>query len=303
MKNVFTLIALLIISFSIIAQTMPNAGFETWEEKTVLLTTFEDPTMWKTPNEFTALGSVVLVNKSTDAAEGSFSAELVSKQIPPTEFRAPGLVTYADFSVDFATTEFSFSGGLFLQARVFSLSGKYKFSGANGDSATALIYSFKHDDGSDLDTIGIGYGFLKDASTWTDFTVNMIPLNENTPDTFNVLLMSSGSFDPGAIPEGSVLHIDDLSIETNVGIFELPDRIVEVSTYPNPAADVITFQTAKANDERQIIIIDHAGRKVKNFNFFNETITVNVSEFPSGIYSFITSEGGALVGSGSFIVK
>jgi hypothetical protein len=303
MKNVFTLITLIVTSFSLLAQTMPNAGFETWEEKTVLLTTFEDPTMWKTPNEFTALGSVVVVNKSTDASEGSFSAELETKQIPPTEFRAPGLVTYADFSVDFLTTEFSFSGGLFLQAKVFSLSGKYKFSGAMGDSATALIYSFKHPDGSDIDTMGVGYLFLKDAATWTDFTVNMIPLNEKTPDTFNVLLMSSGSFDPNSIPEGSILHIDDLSIQTNVGIFELPDRTVEVSTYPNPATDVVTFQTAKANDERQVILIDNAGRKVKEFNFYSETISVNVSDLPSGNYSFIASEGGQLVSSGSFIIR
>ncbi len=303
MKKVFTLITFIIASCSIIAQTMPNAGFETWEEKTVLLTTFEDPTSWNTTNEFTALGGVVVVNKSSDASEGSFSAEMETKQIPPTTFNAPGLVTYADFSVDFETIEFSFSGGLYLKAKVFSLSGKYKFSGVDGDSATALIYTFKHSDGEDADTTGYGFTYMKDASEWTDFTVQMIQLSEKIPDTFNVLIMSTGMFDPEVIPAGSKLYVDDLSIETNVGIFELPDRTVQVSTYPNPAADVITFETAEPNDERQIILIDNAGRKVKEFSFYNKSITINIGDLPTGSYSFVTSEGGQLVGSGSFIVK
>ena len=303
MKKAFTLITFIICSLAIFAQTMPNAGFETWKDTTVLLTTFEEPTSWNTPNVFTALGSVIVVNKSSDASEGSFSAELVSKQILPTELRAPGLVTYAVFSVDFETTEFSFSGGLYLKAKVFNLKGKYKFAGAEGDSATALIYSFKHPEGEEADTMGYGYLYLKDASEWTDFTVNMIPLNEMTPDTFNVLLMSSGSFDPSAIPVGSTLYVDDLKIETNVGIFELPERTVQVSTYPNPASDVITFETAEPNEDRKVIIVDNSGRKVKEFDFYNKTISINVRDLSTGNYSFITSEGGQLVGSGSFIVK
>jgi hypothetical protein len=280
-----------------------NPGFEEWEEKTVLLTTFEDPVSWNTPNEFTALGGVVVTSKSSDAPEGSFSAEMETKQIQPTSFRSPGLVTYADFTVDFETQDFTFSGGLFLQAKVYSLSGKYKYSGAEGDSATALIYSFKHPEGEDLDTIGLGFQFLKDAAEWTDFTINMLALNENTPDTFNILLMSSGTFDPTSIPTGSKLYVDDLSIETNVGIFELSDRSVEVSTFPNPASDMITFETAEPNNERQLIIVDNVGRKVREIDFHNRTMTISISNLPSGNYSFITSESGRLVGSGSFIVK
>jgi hypothetical protein len=282
---------------------LTNPGFEEWEEKTVLLTTFEDPVSWNTPNEFTALGGVVVTNKSEDAPEGSFSVEMETKQIPPTSFKSPGLVTYADFTVDFETQDFTFSGGLFLKAKVYSLSGKYKFSGAEGDSATFLIYSFKHPEGSDLDTIGLGFQYLQDAAEWTDFTINMLALNENTPDTFNILLMSSGTFDPGAIPAGSKLYVDDLSIETNVGIFELADRTVQVSTFPNPATDMITFETAEPNLERQLIIVDNMGRKVREIDFHNSTMTISVSNLPTGNYSFITSESGRLVGSGSFIVK
>jgi hypothetical protein len=302
MKNVFTLITLILTTCSLMGQ-LTNPGFEEWEEKTVLLTTFEDPVSWNTPNEFTALGSVVVTKKSEDAPEGSFCAEMETKQIPPTSFKAPGLVTYADFTVDFETQDFNFSGGLFLKAKVYSLSGKYKFTGAQGDSATALIYSFKHPEGSDLDTIGLGFQYLKDASEWTDFTINMLALNDNTPDTFNILLMSSGTFDPAAIPEGSKLYVDDLSIETNVGIFDLADRKVQVSTFPNPATDMITFKTAEPNDERQLIIVDKMGRKVREIDFHNSTMTISISNLPTGNYSFITSESGRLVGSGSFLVK
>lgn len=302
MKNIFTLIVIIFTSVSIIGQTLPNAGFETWEEKTVLLTTFEDPVSWNTPNEFTALGGTVVVTKSDDAPEGNFSVEMTSKEIPPTSFRAPGLVTLADFTVDFETTDFAFSGGLYLKARVFSLSGKYKFSGKENDSATALIYSFRHPDGGAVDTIGVGLLYLKDASEWTDFTVNMLNLSPTLPDTFNVLLMGAGSFDPASIPAGSVMHIDDLSIETNVGVFELPERLIDVKTFPNPAAEVITFETAENSKGRQILIMDQQGRKIREIGFNETRVTIKVSDLAPGIYSYLAREGDRLVGSGSFIV-
>ncbi len=50
---------------------------------------------------------------------------------------------FADFNIDLITQEFSFSGGLFLQDKVTKLMGKYKYTGAENDSASVIIYCFK----------------------------------------------------------------------------------------------------------------------------------------------------------------
>ena len=148
MKNYFTLFVL-IFCFSLLnAQVLPNAGFESWVD----MGTYEDPEFWNTPNPFTSLTGAVTTTKSEDAAEGMYSARLETLDLLGGLFQAPGLLTYAEFEVDLQTQEFSFQGGLPLQDQVDQLTGKYKYAGAEGDSASVFMFSFRHPEGEEADT-------------------------------------------------------------------------------------------------------------------------------------------------------
>jgi len=300
MKKIYLLILSSIFIYTAQAQELPNAGFETW----VSFGTYEEPESWHTPNPFTSLIGAVTVSKSEDAAAGMYSARLenILIEFGPLKYYVPGLVTYADFSVDFATAEYSFGGGLYMPYSVQSFSGKYKYTpNENGDTASVLIYSYAHPEGEEIDTIGMGYSLMGAAAEWTDFTLPMYPLNTNTPDTFNVLLMSSNTFDINSIPTGSVLLLDELNIETSVGIFDLTGREVQLSAYPNPSTDLVTFEAAETGTNRILRIFDVSGREVRSIEFNNLKLNVDVSGLNLGHYSYVLQEESELLNSGSFI--
>lgn len=301
MKNIFLLIFVSVFVYTTHSQNLPNAGFETWES----FGTYEEPSDWHTPNPFTSLIGAVTVTKSEDAAAGIYSAKLESILIEfgPLKYNVPGLVTYADFNVDFASGSFSFGGGLYLPYQVQNLSGKYKYMPAEDDTASIIIYSYAHPEGEERDTIGVGYGFFGATAEWTDFTVPMFLFNDHVPDSFNILAVSTNTFIIDSIIPGSILYVDDLSIETSVGIFNLSGRQCEMSVFPNPAADYLTFETGEKGTNRVLRIFDLNGREVKTVQFDDRKINVNVNKLSQGHYSYVLQENNDLLNSGSFIKK
>jgi hypothetical protein len=301
MKKIYILIFISLFVYAIQAQELTNPGFESWEN----FGSYEEPVGWHTPNPFTSLIGAITVTKSDDAAAGMYSAKLESILIEfgPLKYNVPGLVTYADFDVDFVSGDFTFGGGLYMPFPVQSLSGKYKYMSVEDDTASVIIYSYAHPEGEPMDTIGIGYGFKGAAAEWTDFMVPMFPLNDHTPDTFNVLLMSTNTFNIDSVTPGSILYVDELSIETSVGIFNLTGRQTEISVYPNPTTNYITFESAENGTNRVLRIFDINGRELKNMEFNTLKVNVDVSSFTKGHYSYVLQEDNELLNSGSFIKK
>lgn len=298
MKKINLLFTLLIVNILTFGQTLPNNSFETWEANP--FPSYEEPPPWNTANPFTALAGAVSVTKSEDANSGEFSARLETIEINIGQtFQAPGLLTLADFNINLGTLEFSFNGGIFLQEKVSKLMGKYKFTAAENDSATVLIYCFSHPEGEDIDTIGIGTSYLHDAVEWTDFSVDMFYLSPATPDTFNVLIMSTGSFEIGNMPPGSVMLVDDITIETAVGTDE--NMVVEkANIYPIPANDYLTFELNESNDYT-LNIFDINGRLLKEARFEGNTTSTNISNLSKGTYTYQILDKKGLRYAGSFI--
>lgn len=301
MKKFYLLILASLFVYTSQSQELANPGFESWEN----FGTYEEPVSWHTPNPFTSLIGAITVSKSEDAVAGMYSAKLESILIEfgPIKYNVPGLVTYADFTVDFASGDFTFGGGLYMPYQVQTLSGKYKYMPAENDTSSVIIYSYAHPEGEDRDTIGIGYGFFGAAAEWTDFTVPMFPLNDHTPDSFNVLLMSTNTFDIDSVIPGSILYVDELSIETTVGIFTLTGKKTEMSVFPNPTTDFITFESAEKGTNRILRIFDINGRELKNIEFNNLKVNIDVSSFSKGHYSYVLQEENELLNSGFFIKK
>lgn len=296
MKKTLTLTLLILTVLISSAQILPNASFEQWEQ----FTGYEDPQGWNTPNQYTSLIGITVVTKSTDAYSGEYSAMLETKDLLGGLYQAPGLLTLADFTVDITAGTYTFSGGIALADKVNKLTGMFKYSGANGDSASVGMVSFRHPEGQEIDTVGIGYGFMHNASDWTTFTVNMYPISEAQPDSFNLIIMSSGSFD---LNVGSVLYVDDLSLETVTGIIDLSKEFTAVKVYPNPVSDFVKFEIENEGENLELSLFDNAGRQIEQLTFSGKSTEVNLSNFPAGVYSYRVSDKSNLLGSGSFVKK
>lgn len=292
MKNIILLIFLTIFGSLAYAQQIPNNKFDNW----VTVGSYEEPDNWDTPNaELSILGQAT-VSKSTDAYAGNFSAKLETKNVVLTD--APGLITLADFSVNIATLEFEIKGGLALKENVSKLTGMYKYSGANNDSASVIIYNYKNTDGA-IDTIGVGIKSLGDTGEWTAFTVDMEQISTNIPDTFNVIIVSSGL----NFQAGSVLLVDSLVIETNTGIISLDREKEDISIFPNPATELINLEMKTTSKNRSVFLFNMNGMMVKEVPFNENRIAIGVNDLLPGYYTFRVLEGKVNVTYGSFIVN
>lgn len=300
MKNTIYLICLVILTYSLQGQTIPNADFEEWEQN--ILPAYEEPSPWNSPNPFTSFLNAVCVTKSDDAFNGNYSArmETIELEVGSTKYQVPGLVTYADFNIDITSGAYTFSGGTLLQKKVASLKGKYKYSPVENDSASVLIYCFRHPEGEQIDTIGVGLKYLHEAQTWTDFTVNMEYYNNHVPDTFNVLLLSTGTFELGYMPPGSVLYMDHLTIDTVINS-SISEYNLNANLYPNPASDKLSIKLDKEGNDRKLIISDIYGREINSINFNGKAIDIDVSNLSTGTYTYRIYNKSKLVVKGTFI--
>jgi hypothetical protein len=294
MKKTITLTFLLLTVLFSSAQILPNPSFELWEQ----FTGYQDPQFWNTPNQYTILAGVTVVSKSDDAYSGTASALLETKDVLGGLYQAPGLLTLADFTVNIVQGTYTFSGGIPLPDRVNKMTGMYKYSGANGDSASAMIISFRHQTGQEVDTVGLGYGFLPDASEWAPFAITMYPWSDAQPDSFNVIIMSSGSFD---LNVGSKLWVDELSLETVTGIINFSEEKNSVKVYPNPVSEYVKIEIENEAENMELSLFDNSGRQVKKLTFSGKTTEVNLSNFPAGVYSYRIASNNKLLGSGSFV--
>jgi hypothetical protein len=210
------------------------------------------------------------------------------------------LITLGNFAVDFQTQQPTFGGGIEMPDMVKNFSGWYKYSGVESDSAYIFMMSFSHPEGEDVDTVGVGMTYLHDAADWTSFSVDMYQISENPADSFNVIIMSSPS---ASLHVGSMLHVDDLTVETVTGIINLTKQTTEVKVYPNPVSDFVKFEVENAEKNLEVSIYDNSGRRVEQVNFSGNSTEVNLSSFAPGIYTYKLTGENNLFGSGSFIKK
>jgi hypothetical protein len=295
MKNIISGVFLMGLSLFGFTQTLPNSEFELWVDYGV----FQQPEQWSTPNPFTTIldPTAISVSKSTDAYAGDYSAKLETINAFGGSVTIPGVLTLAQINVDFISVSYSISGGFPLKENVSKFSGMYKYQGVAGDSATILIYNFKRDNEGEMDTIGYGAGYLIDANSWTPFTVNMQYINSHVPDTFNVIILSSGL----NLQAGSTLLVDNLTIETNTGIIDLDLEQVSVNIYPNPTSDFVEFETRDIEQGRQIKIYDINGRQINISDFNNRKAQIFINEFPSGLYTYQIILKNKILNRGTFI--
>lgn len=284
----------LFIGITTFAQTLPNNDMELWDN----FFGYEQPENWNTPNPYTVFFGSVGVTKSEDSFNGNYSAKLITTEILQGQLTVPGVLTLADFSLDFLDSSFSISGGYFLQENIHKLSGYYKYSGVDGDSASLFMYNFKNNPDTGFDTIGAGYLTLRDATEWQPFTIFMQNFNSSVPDTFNVIISSSSLL---SAKVGSVLLIDKLTLHTNTGIIDLWNPKNPLKVFPNPAIDIINFQANNIETGSVLTIYNNFGQKIIEKKFDDLLIEINTSALIPGVYVYKLIKENKILNSGSFI--
>ncbi len=322
MKQLFTIILLALAMNAAYSQSnVPNGNFENWYTVTVTTPNYEDlgagPTdLWLgTLNSLAAVPQSaggpgpVTVFKTDDKYTGTYAAKAVSANFPLgfiTIF-IPGMIGTA--VMDNANIR-AILGQPCPGCKPLRFKGYYKYEPVNGDSCTALLLlSQWNATAKKRDTIG--YGKMVQKSPVADYTQFDIPVNytgSGTVDTMTLLIISSAGYNlvnfmGSAGQVGSTMYVDDLMLEYPAGIQQVLMPEVNVTVYPNPAADVLNISLSKEVKGGTLAVYNGAGKQVATYGVTQVANSVPVYSLVNGTYYYRLMSGNEILNTGSFIIK
>lgn len=283
MKLLSTLLVVLLVSKIACSQTIPNASFENWDS----FSNYENPVSWDSPNETASSLFLEPVKKeSSIVQEGSFSAYLETVSLG---FIIPGLLTLGDFDVNIITQEATISGGVPFTARPDHFKGYFQYEPASADICFIGILLLKDLGSGIYDTIGDG-NFQTDQTflSWTPFDIT---INYNSPDIpthMNIIILPSDFDNP---QPGSILYIDNLSLENSISIDEVNNnQFIYASIDPNNGK---LYVQAQNEPIQSIQVIDAQGRIISQVENIDSQVWASDFVLSQGLYiiNAITENG------------
>jgi len=279
MKHITILLAAIIMfacAANSNAQTqVPNGGFENWSD-TVTCQAWDGHISYGF-----GLFNQYFLTRTTDKHSGNFAAKIETKE-DMLLGNIPGIVTLGklEFSL---LSGFSIEGGVPINSKPTKLKGFFKYDNVQGDTMAIVLFMYKWNTATNKrDTIVVkDFATNSTTPTYTPFNINInYTPSSATPDTFNILLISSAGYAPQL---GTKLYVDELSFEyANASIEEVTtEKVVEV--YPNPANDFVRVDINSQNIA-QVRIVNMIGQEVYINENVYKTDIINVSVLPEGIY-------------------
>jgi len=255
------------IATSLTAQTViPNGSFETWINDT----TYENPQYWDTPNkEISAIPffGTTVVSKSTDHEDSLYSAKLETKHIFVLPTNVPGFITLGNLTIDIITQTYFVTGGSPIHDNPTHLQGFYKFLPKGGDSCVIGIALFKTIN-NHADTIASGYFSTHDSVVdWTPFSAWINYDTVTTPDTMNIIALSSAEDAPTA---GTILYVDNFTLDYTVGVDHQNPRDGIKIYQDKETKRILIFFDFEKPQETTVALYNMAGRVVRK----NQTILI-----------------------------
>jgi hypothetical protein len=278
--------ALMFITMISEAQTIPNAGFETWDN----MGTYSNPNGWATMNNTTTLASVYTAEMGTPGSPGSSYLKLTSKTTPLGV--ANGIAVSGKLD---STTQMPVSGFAY-NMRPTSFDGKWQHM-IFGSSQGSITVSFSKWNTTTMmrDVIGTGSKTLAGmAMSWANFSIPITFTSGAYPDSCIIVMQASGT----APTNQDYLWVDNLSF---VGAFPAGvNDVKEVtnSIYPNPVTDKLNIKNDMNANE--ICVFDLSGKMVLCSKEDNIS-SINVSKLPNVNYSFKLFKNNEQVATSKFI--
>jgi hypothetical protein len=198
MRNLTLVAIMLLVSISAFAQdTIPDAGFENWQD---VDSDNYNPVAWGSSNLAWAFYGCYAPNvspDSTDVHSGKYAARLESYSCL-NNLNQPFSQAASLYSPN--------SPGFTISSRPLYVQGWYKYAPVGSDTAFDMGVTV----GNNTTQNGAGDARLPATNTWTRFIMPIQYVNRNVPD-FCSIQFSSSSNSTTAAPVGSVLLLDDLS--------------------------------------------------------------------------------------------
>lgn len=257
------------ISISTPHAPIRNGGFENWTERVTY-----KPQGWVTTDDFIReelgfSGPFRLVERSTNAAEGSYSVQLRNWQ--SDDDILPGAMITA-LSLD-RIEEPAFA----VSQRWEYLNALYKFRPGTGDSATIVLAMFSN--GQLIG--GVQKRIESRADNWTALNERILYLGGAVPDSA-YLIVSCADLDVPRSAE-TIMWIDALELSNNV-VLSAENTIEShrFSLFPNPVTDRLQLNFPHDFKDARYQISDLSGRICASGAL--DTSHIQVDELPAGMY-------------------
>ncbi|MEI6487942.1 MAG: T9SS type A sorting domain-containing protein [Bacteroidota bacterium] len=277
MKNLLASIAFLIVLNSLIAQSIPNAGFENWTNHGI----YSDPTSWCSFNQFTASSGIFTCEIGSPGAVGSSYVKLTTKQISgvnPTSAIVSSAQSFAGIAPGFECG-----------VRPQYLTGQYKSKETGNDTAYIEVLLSKWNSITlSRNYVGIGNKFIfaGTISSWTPFSIPLNYLNGNFPDSALIMMSSSSGHNAANYVANDYLYVDDLAFSGSVpaGIDELTQN-TNITISPNPTTGELRIQDLELGI-KTVNVYNVLGELVQSLKLesLKLEVVIDVSRWKAGVY-------------------
>jgi hypothetical protein len=304
-NSLLTLLTILGILNIIYAQTtIPNGGFETWQN---VGSNDEEPTNWngnKTGGGYASLGPQTCFQETSGIHSGNYCLKLknasffgthinatatTGKIEAPTTSASDGYIHTITADPDF---NYTFTG------RPDSLVGWFKFSQGGTDIGRiqAILhdnYDFQIPDQGSAASHLIGQALYDlpagNSNNWTRFSVPFTYNNGTTPSY--ILLIATASINIGGANSNTILWVDDLSVVYSTGgVFEnnFGDKL---QIYPNPTNGNFSIDLGEKYNATKITMTDLNGKIIQSKTYIDKHLLNLKIEQPTGVYLLMIESG------------
>lgn len=273
-KKILTLATALMFTTMISeAQSIPNAGFETWTN----MGTYGVPDSWSTLNQMTSSAGVFTAQSGAGNV-GTYCIKLTSRNVTGMGVM-PGVATSGTLN----QSTFQPINGFAYAVRSANLTGKWQHMISGSSQGYVDVQLTRWDAGMNMRMpVATGHLTLSGmAMSWANFTVPLTYSDQtNAPDSCMITLSASGT----APTDGDYLWVDNLAFAGTVAPLAIIDvKETENSVYPNPVSSTLNIKNNIGVNE--ICIFDMTGKMVL-YTKEENIKSINVSKLPIGNYSY-----------------
>lgn len=294
MKKTIALFSfLLLTSLITFAQHIPNDDMEDWQE---FSQNKVGPNSWITTNQTSNNFSRTFINQSTNAYSGDYAMQMVN-YIPGNGACYSSSIRLGNFDPNDPTAEgIAFSQRPSGMSFYYTFHGHYAFDSLFIGSAIlgyAKIKLKKWDDNTnDFVLVGEGVKYFSEDDNTTEFEyaeVGIQYFSEDDPEVLEIHFKNPCDNDTLSEFTIDVVELRGLN-STNINE---ATPLSEINVFPNPAQDILTFESVLGNGKNTTVqIFDMNGKLMSQFNYSGNQQTVDVSNWSQGMYFYhITNDG------------
>lgn len=286
-KSLLILFACCLGAPAVMAQQIPNAGFENWNNTSG----YNMPDNWGNTTQLTGALGVYTVTKGTPGNPGNAYLKLTT--LTAMGQNVPGVAVSGN--LDLSNPSNPKYSGFAYSGRPSALTGAWQYMAMSGtDQGVIFVLLSKWNSSTNSrDTIGTVTERLQDmVMSWETFSLPINYVNTATPDTALVVLSSSGA--GSTITPNSYLYVDDLAFDGGTsGINDTKQVVGNLNIFPVPASNSlsISFNFINKAQNLSISLCDMQGRILLQESTNQNQYKLDISAIASGNYFLNISDG------------